>query len=938
VAETVFALLDPRLQREVQTLGFQQPTPIQTQAIPRILNGESLLLIAPTGHGKTEAAFLPLLSRTLRDTSVASGVRLLWVTPLRALNRDILRRLVLIARRLGINVEVRHGDTQATSRRRQALHPPRMLVTTPETLQALLAAPRMREHLRDVQCVVVDEVHELASSKRGVQLTIALERLRELTRTAFQRVGLSATVGQPETIAEFMAGGTEVDIVESSAFKGMRLRVEYVPYDSDKPDSSPLEGPVNRIWELISQHHSTLVFCNERQTAEALALHLAKKLGNEFGVHHGSLSREARVEAEARFKSGAIPFLVCTSSLELGLDIGTVDLVVQFGSPRQVARLIQRVGRSGHQMNLQSKGVIVCTRFDDVCESIVVASNAFMGRLEVPPIHKVALDILAHQLVGLAIEYKSLSWDRAWEIIRRAEPYQNLEPGTVRHVGEHLEREGLIAGDKESFRARRQSYAYYFETLSVIPDIPYREVRSVATGLAVGRLDAGFADEYGQAGNIIVLRGRPWEVVKQENDQLFVTPAINTGGRIPRWSGELIPVSRETAQAVGQLWHRAAERAGAVHEFPSGVEISDEAKALIPETVEKQLADGFLPDDQTLYIEVGHEYAVLHCPFGTRINETLGRLLAAIASTQLGIELAFYADHYRILFRFERQDSQSIGAAIVDGLRSLEPDHMRRLLELALLRSPYFARRFAQVAHRFGAISKEAVLTSKQLLRLMRYFVGAPVLEEALREFFVDKLDLDGARTVLDALRLERVRLETVRPEHPSTFARQILARFGEFVEPPRPERFVLEQAKKRLESRRVKLVCLHCAQWSSVHAIQHLDELPTCPKCGSRLLAGVYPGSDALEKVLRLYRAGSELDADQSKTLRKGRENANLVLSYGKLALVVMAARGVGPTVAKRILAASKGKKDLTLYREILEAEKQFIRTREWWANEQKQ
>ena len=935
MAETVFALLDSRLQHELQALGFQQPTPIQTQAIPRILKGESLLLIAPTGHGKTEAAFLPLLHRILEEPAEKPGVRLLWVTPLRALNRDILRRLVLIARRLGIDVEVRHGDTQAATRRRQTLHPPEMLVTTPETLQALLAAPRMRENLRTIQHVVIDEVHELASSKRGVQLTIGLERLRELAQRAFQRVGLSATIGQPEAIAEFMAGGTECGIVESPAVKGMRLRVEYVPYASDEPDSSPLEGPVNRIWELIAQHHSTLVFCNERQTAEALALRLAKKLGNDFGVHHGSLSREVRVEAEARFKSGAIPFLVCTSSLELGLDIGTVDLVVQFGSPRQVVRLIQRVGRSGHQMNLQSKGVIVCTRFDDVCESVVVAGNAFMGRLEVPPSHKVPLDVLAHQLVGLAIEYKSVSWDRAHEIVRRATPYRSLDLATIHRVAEYLEREGLIAGDERSFRPRRQSYAYYFETLSVIPTIPYREVRNVATGLAVGRLDAGFVDEYGQTGNIIVLRGRPWEVVKQENDQLFVTPATDTRGRIPRWSGELIPVSRETAVTVGEMWRQALERPGEIDRFAPGVEISDEAKTLVPETAEEQRNHGFLPDEQTLYLEVGHEYAVLHCCFGTRINETLGRLLAAIAATQLGIELAFYADHYRILFRFERQDSQSIGEAIVEGLRGLEPDHMRSLLELALLRSPYFARRFVQVAHRFGAVSKDAVLTSRQLLRLMRYFVGTPVLEEALREFFVDKLDLDGTRTALDALRSQKIGLEVVQSVRPSTFARQILARFGEFLEPPRPERFVLEQAKKRLESRHVKLVCLHCAQWSSVHTVGHLDEQPVCPKCGSRLLAGVYPGSDELEKALRLYRAGSELDADQSKALRKGRENANLVLSYGKLALIAMAARGVGPTVAKRILAATKGKKDMSLYREILEAEKQFIRTREWWAKE---
>jgi ATP-dependent Lhr-like helicase len=916
-------------------LGFRQPTPIQVQAIPRILNGESLLLIAPTGHGKTEAAFLPFLHRILQEPPAGVGVQLLWITPLRALNRDILRRLVLIAKQLGVEVEVRHGDTQAAIRRRQTLHPPQMLVTTPETLQALLASPRMRENLRHIEYVVIDETHELASSKRGVQLTIALERLRELTQRAFQRVGLSATIGQPEAVAEFMSGGTECGIVESPAAKGMHLRVEYVPYSSDEADPSPLQGPVNRIWGLITEHHSTLVFCNERQTAEALALRLAKKLGSDFSVHHGSLSREARVEAEARFKSGAIPFLVCTSSLELGLDIGTVDLVVQFGSPRQVVRLIQRVGRSGHQMNLQSKGVIVCTRFDDVCESIVVAENALVGQLEVPPSHKVALDILAHQLVGLAIEYKSLSWNRAHEIIRRAAPYRTLDLDTIHRVAEYLEHEGLLAADQKGFRPRRQSYAYYFETLSVIPTIPYREVRSVATGQAVGRLDAGFVDEYAQTGNIIVLRGRPWEVVKQEDDQVFVTPATDTRGRIPRWSGELIPVSRETAATVGQLWRQAMTQPPGIDRFAPHVEISEEAKALIPETVQEQWAHGFLPDEQKLYLEVGHEYAVLHCCLGTRINETLGRLLAAIAASQLGTELAFYADHYRILFRFERQDAQLIGQAIVDGLRSLQPDHMRSLLELALLRSPYFARRFVQVANRFGAVSKDAVLTGRQLLRLMRYFAGTPVLEEALREFFVDKLDLDGTRTVLEGLQSQRQRLDVVQSGRPSTFARQILARFGEFLEPPKPERFVLEQAKNRLENRRVKLVCLHCGQWSGVHTVGQLEEQPKCPKCGSRLLAGVYPGTDELEKALRLYRAGSELDAEQSKILRKGRENANLVLSYGKLALIAMSGRGVGPTVAKRVLAATKGKQDMSLYREILEAEKQFIRTREWWAKQ---
>lgn len=934
MVDNVFQLLDARLYKEIVKLGFQTPTPIQTLSIQRILEGESLLLIAPTGHGKTEAAFFPLLHRLLTQGNISEGVHVLWVTPLRALNRDILRRLVVIAKQLEIDVEVRHGDTKPAKRRRQTLKPPKLFITTPETLQALLAGKRIREHLRKVQCVIIDEIHELAASKRGVQLMVALERLRELTGFDFQRIGLSATVGNQQEIRAFLSGGQNVSIIESKATKETRFQIEYSPFSYDEADESPLDGPAKRIFQLATEHTSTLIFCNERQTAEALALRLAKFHGKDYGVHHGSLSREARIEAEKKFKEGIIPYLVCTSSLELGLDIGSVDLVIQFGSPRQVIRLLQRVGRSGHQLDQDSNGVIVTTRFDDICESLVIVELALEAKLETPPIHYNALDILAHQLVGLAIEYKTITNQRAFEIIKRATPYQSIAPDTIHQVVEYLQKEGLLARDDVILRPRRKSYQYYFENLSVIPDIPYHRVVNMATRKSIGRLDTGFAEEYGQTGNVLVLRGRPWEVVKQDEEYVYVAPINQTKGRIPRWIGELIPVPENVVEGVSKLWDYLSKNCEAPDALVFNINLDSSAKDVLVKTVAKQLQEGFIPNTNMFYVEIGHEIVVIHSCFGTRINETLGRLLAALLTSQLGIEIAFHADQYRILFRFERGEGYAVGEAICEGLASLEPEHMNELLELILLRSPYFARRFLHIARRFGVVSHEAKLRSAQLLRMIQYFTGTPLITEALREFYVDKLDIENTHQLLEAIQRNEIVIKRLYLRRPSPFARQIMARFGEFLEPETPEAYILEQTKNRLLNRQVRLVCLHCGQWSSVHTIRHLDENPQCRKCGSRLIAGVFPSDQLLEQAIRHHRAGMKLTPEENRALRKGRENANVVLNYGKLALIAMAGRGIGPTVVKRILAGSHERSESEFYRLILENEKQFIRTREWWAD----
>ena len=389
----VFELLAKPVRNALAELGFSEPTLPQTLAVPPVLEGKNVLLIAPTGTGKTEAVLLPIFSKLVEQKTEEQkdvGIQVIYITPLRALNRDMFKRLTFWSEQLDITVEVRHGDTEMKIRRKQALRPPQMLVTTPETLQAILPGSQMRKHLSNVQCVIIDEVHDLAESKRGAQLAVALERVLEVTGKEFQRIGLSATVGNPEEVARFIAGtNREISIVQAVLAKNYRYRVEYLtPTEKDYELAAKLEttpeasARIRRLIELIDSHKSTLVFVNSRTVAELLGHRFDQLNRTDISVHHGSLSREERVIAEDAFKAGTIKAIICTSTLELGIDIGNVDLVIQYMSPRQVSSLIQRVGRSGHSLERLSEGVIVTTYPDDTLESMAAVENAKQNRIE----------------------------------------------------------------------------------------------------------------------------------------------------------------------------------------------------------------------------------------------------------------------------------------------------------------------------------------------------------------------------------------------------------------------------------------------------------------------------------------------------------------------------------------------------------------------------
>ncbi|OYR65037.1 helicase, partial [Halorubrum ezzemoulense] len=459
-----FAHLGSDIREALSDRGFSTPTEPQREAIPPLADGRNALVLAPTGTGKTETAMLPVFdaivaARDAPGDPPREGISALYITPLRALNRDMMDRLEWWGDRLGVEVAVRHGDTTQYERSKQADDPPDVLITTPESLQAILTGSKMRVALEDVAHVVIDEVHELAAAKRGAQLTVGLERLRRVAGP-FQRVGLSATVGDPEEVGRFLVGTGKRDpdrpgdrafeTVEVAA--GTRTDVRVLdPAITDRDTTLAGElavdettaSHVRTIREIVAENESTLIFVNTRQTAEALGSRFKTLAENEreaaerdgrddaadpteIELHHGSLSKEVRVDVEDRFKSGGLDGLVCTSSMELGIDVGRVDHVVQYGSPREVARLLQRVGRAGHRRDLVSEGTVVTQGGDDTLEAMAIARRAGEELVEPANIHHGSLDTVANQIVGLVMDEGEVHAREAYQTITNAYPFADL--------------------------------------------------------------------------------------------------------------------------------------------------------------------------------------------------------------------------------------------------------------------------------------------------------------------------------------------------------------------------------------------------------------------------------------------------------------------------------------------------------------------------------
>ncbi len=952
-----FGLLEKPVRKALAELGFSEPTLPQVKAVPLILRGENVLLIAPTGSGKTEAVLLPILSNLIRRPE-RRGISILYVTPLRALNRDMVNRLSFWAMHLGISVEVRHGDTEIKIRRRQALRPPNMLVTTPETLQAILPGTRMQQHLKHVRYVVIDEVHELAEDKRGVQLTVALERLLEITEKEFQRVGLSATVGNPEKVARFIAGtNRSVGVVEVYLPKGYHYSVEHpIPKDPDYDLAQKLHtapeaaARIKRILDLVRSHTSTLIFVNSRTNAEMLG-HKFNQLTEDIAVHHGSLSKEERTSIEDEFKAEGLKAIVCTSTLQLGIDIGHVDLVVQYLSPRQVCSLIQRVGRSGHKLDMTSKGVIVTAFSDDIMEALTAIRRAYKGQLEPLQIHENALDVLAHQIAGILLDKRRTTIDEMLEIMRRAYPYRNLSKAKLLDVTSYLHSLRNLWLEGGTLRKTRKTRQYYYENLSMIPDERRYPVVDVISDRKIGTVGDEFMALRARIGLNIIIRGKVWRIVQIEDETgtVHVVPSEDPFAAIPGWDGEILPVPFSLAQEVGKLRQKIAEGLKQERNHETLAEklakklSTDKSTLLKPiEEIYEQLQQGApVPTHDRILIEVFDKYVIIHACFGEIVNRTLGCIFDAVLSDRELI-IGWWNDGYRILVEMPRKaeprDLERLQAMLF-GLTSKEVD--KAFDEYLKARFP-FSYKMKFIAERFGALPRGRTMGPERLAQLPRRFEKTPIYEETLREAMLEKVDISTVKRIMRGVKRGKINVSTLfRLEKPTPLAYHILSKYAEIPELMAPERVLLsniERMKRAVMARKVSLLCLSCGNQMEEKRIRELPERLVCEKCGAGLLACLRLGQDPkmVQDILKRRLDGKELTPEELGQLTHARRTADLILSYGKKALIAFQVRGIGPETAFRILGKMHPDED-EFYMDLLKAKIQYLRTRPYWEDKEK-
>jgi ATP-dependent Lhr-like helicase len=842
---------------------FEAPTPAQSQGWAAIAQGRHTLIHAPTGSGKTLAAFLWCLDRLVQHPRPAptreqpGTVRVLYVSPLKALTYDVERNLraplagiAHEAARRGdqpptISVASRTGDTPADERRDLVRHPPDILVTTPESLYLLLTS-QAREILKGVEHVIVDEVHAIAGTKRGAHLALSLERLERLRGTAdpnedghaprIQRIGLSATQRPLETIARYLGGtgeGREVSIVDAGARKPLELQVvvpvedmarlgEVLPMD-EQPGGPVIGGELRtsiwpaihpRILELIRQHRSTIVFTNSRRLAERLAQRLNELAGEELvRAHHGSIAREQRLEIEEELKAGRLPALVATSSLELGIDMGAVDLVIQVESPTSVARGLQRIGRAGHQVGEPSKGVIFPKYRGDLLETAVVVKGMHDGSIEQTVLPRNPLDVLAQQLVAMTIGER-FTVDELLEIVRRAAPFETLTREVLEGVlgmlagaypsDEFAELKPRVVWDRltDTVEGRRDARVVAVTSGGTIPDrglFPvFLEGEPGTTGRRVGELDEEMVYELraGMHGDVVILGASSWRVAEISPNRVTVTPAPGVPGKLPFWKGDTVGRPIELGRAMGAFTREAEadlER-GPVGRVKASERLQRDhdldplaAENLLAYLEDERGATGVLPTDRRIVVErfrdeLGDWRLVILTPFGGRVHAPWTLALEARLADRLGLEVQTIWSDDGIAIRLPE------GETSLDGVEALlfpEPEEVEDLVVGRVGQSSLFASRFRENAARALLLPRRRPGTrtplwqqrqrAADLLAVASRYGSFPILVETYRECLADVFDLAALREILDGVRRREIAVHAVETPKASAFASSLL-------------------------------------------------------------------------------------------------------------------------------------------------------------------
>ena len=834
------------LVREWFITKFGTPTEPQEHGWPHILAGRTTLISAPTGSGKTLAAFLICIDRLVRKAltgSLQDRTEILYVSPLKALGNDIQKNLegplgeiTALAGEKGllmpeIRTAVRTGDTLAHERQKMLKRPPHILVTTPESLYILLTAQRSRGILSEVNTVIVDEIHAVADDKRGAHLAISLERLDALTGSRATRIGLSATQKPIETVAHFLTGNGRPDpvVVNVGHKRAMDLAVEVPGQELGPVASNELWDEVyDRIQQLVEQHRSTLVFVNTRRLAERVAFNLAERMGeNAVGAHHGSLARKLRLEAESKLKNGELKVLVATASLELGIDIGHVDLAIHIGSPRSIAVALQRFGRSGHWRGAVPKGRFFPTTRDELLECAALVRSIHVGELDRLMIPVAPLDVLAQQIVA-ACSAEEWDEDELFALVRRAYPYRELERKDYDDLltmladgiaaqrgrfGAYLYRDRV----NKRLKARRGARMIAIMNGGAIPETALYTVVAEPDGTVVGTLHEDFAVE-SLKGDIVLLGNMSWRIRRVESaGRILVEDAHGAPPSIPFWLGEAPGRTEELSHQLGELRRKISgltpgtvpgfvnqkspEVLQAVEWLKQECGLDDSgAEQAIEYIVTGRTVLGAVPTSDTViaerfFDEGGGMQLVLHAPFGARINKAWGLSLRKRFCVSFNFELQAAATDNGINIALAEQHS----FPLADVFHFLHENTVKEVLQQAALLSPLLETRWRWDANRALALlrywnGKKIPLQvqrtrSANLLASVFPDVAAcqenvdgpiqvpdhPLVREVMKDIFQEALDLEGLKDVLRKINSGAIKCIAVDTPVPSVFSHEIL-------------------------------------------------------------------------------------------------------------------------------------------------------------------
>ncbi len=950
--DNAFSQLCRPVRRLIQEKGFEKPTEPQRKLIPKILEGKDVLLISATATGKTEAAALPVLHQFLMNGGRQPGISIIYVTPLRALNRDILDRMTYWANRLDIRLGVRHGDTSQKERSYQRRSPPDMLITTPETLQAILQGRTIKNHLKTVRWIIIDEIHELADNKRGSQLSLALERIKAIAEEPPQLIGLSATIGTPEKVARFLGGvDREVEIIQVSALRDTRFEIIYPqPQPEDYELSNKLfthpdvAVRLRMMKDLIENHDTTLIFTNTRSTSEALASRF-NIWDTEFplSIHHGSLAKTSRIATEKSLRAGDLRTVICTSSLELGIDIGRIDLVIQYNSPRQVTRLLQRVGRSGHSIDETSKGVIVAMNSDDAMESMVICRRALKEIMEPLQVPEKPFDVLVNQMIAELMQTSRLYILQYKNLFKNAYPYRELTEediiGAANYMHDRFPRLAWFSPEDEVLikprGGRKTMYRYFFNNLSMIPDEKDYLIMDVDGDAAIGILQEAFVAEYAKPGVKFTLRGSAWKILNIHNDKIYVRAEDDPTGAIPSWVGEQIPVPFEVAMEVGEI-KGYIENSLNHGETPDKVaQKLSEQYAAQPETMKRVIQElvnhhrhGYpLPTNKRVLVEDWDDNVIIHANFGSLANRTLSRIVGHVISEATGYPVGVQQDTYMII-------TQTVGEVnaryVARMLKTLAKRDLTDTIQEAVTKTGLFKKRIINVARKCGALSKYANFSNITLGRLMKSFEGTIIFDEAMKDTLRQDLDVE---TTLKLLRMmaegdiEVTVLETDDEVSPlGQLGVDSISMKVDIVPPEKITKIIIESAKARLYNETRILTCLGKHDWLQEMQVGDFPDKIQCPICGSTEIAVLDRTPE--EAAEMMARTKGRFKFDPPWWWKIGEDGSKLVSIYGRRAGIIAAAKRVENEIAWDILAETEGEGD-EFFERIVEAEREALKKR---------